>query len=126
MLNSGQILLPSLRNTIDAQLSLFEKVGSKVLITCPSLAQQLKPLHSAPAKFKSIQAPTLNELLSEKLVPHYSYEKTFEEVSVKPMLFLHTSGSSGMLPSLFEKRLLIAKIRKPKTDQLEHEVHKRP
>ena len=96
MLRVVQILFPSLRNTVDAQLSLFEKLSCKVLVTCPSLAQPLKPLLSTPSKIRKIQAPTLDEFLSEEPVPHYSYDKTFENVSDKPLGFLHTSGSSGI------------------------------
>ena len=96
MLRRIQILFPSLRNTVDAQLSLFEKLDSKVLVTCPSLAQPLKPLLSAAGKFRKIQVPSLDALLSDEPAPHYEYDETFETVSGKPVVFVHTSGSSGM------------------------------
>jgi hypothetical protein len=93
---------------VDAQFSLFEKLNCKVLVTCPSLAQPLKPLLSAPGKFRKIQAPTLDEFLSDETVPHYSYDKTFDSVSDKPLGFLHTSGSSGMISSNPPLPVLIA------------------
>jgi hypothetical protein len=108
---------------MDAQLSLFERLSCKVLITCPSLAQPLKPLLSTPSKIRRIQAPTLDEFLSEEPVPHYSYDKTFENVSDKPLGFLHTSGSSGRISSNIPLPALTACCRKSKANQLEYEVH---
>jgi acyl-coenzyme A synthetase/AMP-(fatty) acid ligase len=90
-----QILIASLRNTVDAQLSLFEKANCKALVSCSSLSLVLQPLFSASENVQKIQAPDLDEVLAEDEVPHYAYEKTFDEVAETIFLVLHTSGSSG-------------------------------
>lgn len=120
----SQILFPSLRNTVDAQLSLFEKLNCKVLITCPSLAQPLKSLLSAPRKFRKVQAPSLDDLLAEEPVPHYSYDQTFESTSNKPFLFMHTSGSSGTSIVDILSAHTDEQARKPEANCVEHDFHK--
>lgn len=45
---------------------------------------------------RHIAMPELNELLSEEVVPHFPYEKTFEQAKLHPYLVLHTSGSTGL------------------------------
>lgn len=109
-----QILFPSLRNTVDAQLSLFEKLDCKVLVTCPSIAQPLKPLLSCVGNFRKIQAPSLDDLLSDEPAPYYNYDQIFETVSDKPLVFLHTSGSSGTQLANFKVPVLIQNIGNPK------------
>jgi hypothetical protein len=91
-----QNLITSLRNTVEAQISLFERVGCKVVVSCSSLAQNLEPLFAATQNIRKIQAPSLEDLLDEELVPPYAYNKTFEDVADEKFLFIHTSGSSGI------------------------------
>lgn len=91
----SQILIASLRNTVEAQLSLFEKVGCKSLVSCSSLSQILKPLFASSGNIRKVQAPDLDEILAEDKVRHYTYEKTFEEEVSRTCIHVHTSGSSG-------------------------------
>jgi hypothetical protein len=83
-------------------------------MTCSSLAQQLKLLLSAPQNFRTVQAPSLDELLAEEPVPQYSYDQSTESVSEKPFLFCHTSGSSGLALASFELPILIEIAGNPK------------
>lgn len=89
------MLVTSLRNTVQAQLSLFERVNCRVLISCASLAQSLQPLFEASERLRKVQAPTLEELLNEETAPHYSFDRSYEAVANKKLLTFHTSGSSG-------------------------------
>jgi acyl-coenzyme A synthetase/AMP-(fatty) acid ligase len=91
----SQILIASLRNTVEAQLSLFEKVGCKSLVSCSSLTQGLRPLFTSSGNIRKVQAPDLDEILAEDKVRHYIYEKTFEQEASRTFIHLHTSGSSG-------------------------------
>lgn len=84
-----------LRNTVDAQLSLFDRVNCKVLISCPSLNQSLQPLFTASSKVRKVRVPSLDDTLAEDPVPHYEYDQTLESAANEPFLHLHTSGSSG-------------------------------
>lgn len=45
--------------------------------------------------------PELEVLLEVGTVPHYPYEKTFEEAEHDPYLILHTSGTTGHPVSKF-------------------------
>jgi hypothetical protein len=92
--------MASLRNPVAAQLSLFEKVNCKAVVTCSSLAQGLKPLLDSCARMRMIRAPTLDELLDEEAVPHYAFDATYEEVAHKKTITFHTSGSSGEITTL--------------------------
>ena len=39
---------------------------------------------------------TLDEWLAEESVPHYPYEKSFDEAANDPFIVIHTSGSTGL------------------------------
>ena len=45
---------------------------------------------------QAFQVTTLEQLLSERDVRPYLYEKTFEEAVHDPILIVHTSGTTGM------------------------------
>ena len=39
---------------------------------------------------------TFDEWLAQEAVPHYPYEKSFEEAASDPFIVIHTSGSTGL------------------------------
>ena len=39
---------------------------------------------------------TFDEWLAQESVPHYPYEKSFEEAASDPFIVIHTSGSTGL------------------------------
>ena len=39
---------------------------------------------------------TIDQWLAQKSVPHYPYEKSFEEAANDPFIVIHTSGSTGL------------------------------
>ncbi|KAL2062092.1 hypothetical protein VTL71DRAFT_6358 [Oculimacula yallundae] len=89
-----RVLFASPRNTIRAQMSLFEKTNCKTIVTCSSMDQSLRPLFET-AGLRHLKAPKLDDLLHGDNVPHYKYETTWEESTTSKFLILHTSGSSG-------------------------------
>ena len=91
-----QILISSLRNTVDAELSLFEKVNCQVLISCSSLNRSLQPLFATSEHVRKVQTPELDGLLAEDPVSHYDYNVTYETASDDTIVHIHTSGSSGL------------------------------
>ncbi len=45
---------------------------------------------------KTLDVPEFQDFLDGDKVPHYPYEKTFEEACTEPFVVLHTSGSTGL------------------------------
>lgn len=50
----------------------------------------------ADRPMKHVVIPSLEELLNMDEVPHYPYDKTFDEAKNDPFVVLHTSGTTGM------------------------------
>lgn len=90
-----QILIASLRNTVQAQLGLFERADCKVIVSCQSLDQSLQPLFAASPKTRKVHSPRLDDILAEDLVPHHAYHVPLEGADNNKVIILHTSGSSG-------------------------------
>ena len=80
---------------MDAQLSLFEKVNCKNIISCPSQDQILQRLLRAVPHICKVHAPTVSSILANESVPHYPYEATFETAANYNIVTLLTSGTSG-------------------------------
>ena len=45
---------------------------------------------------KHVVIRTVDEWLAQESVPHYPYEKSFEEAASDPFIVIHTSGSTGL------------------------------
>jgi acyl-coenzyme A synthetase/AMP-(fatty) acid ligase len=45
---------------------------------------------------QTLQVGPLKQWFSVEQVPHFPYEKTFEEAEWEPFCVLHTSGSTGL------------------------------
>ncbi|KAH7390129.1 putative NRPS-like enzyme [Cadophora sp. MPI-SDFR-AT-0126] len=65
-----------------------------LMATMKTGRKSLQPVIVASG-LRHIQAPKLNDLLAEYLVPHYAYDTTWENLSNDKFLTIHTSGSSG-------------------------------
>jgi acyl-coenzyme A synthetase/AMP-(fatty) acid ligase len=61
----------------------------------------LRLLFVAADNVRKLRAPSLDEILAEDLVPHYAYERNFEEVADETIINIHTSGSSGNPKPIF-------------------------
>ncbi|TVY80570.1 Non-canonical non-ribosomal peptide synthetase FUB8 [Lachnellula suecica] len=95
MKTSRKILICSLRNTVEAQSSLFNRAHCKALVFCSSLNQSLLGLFSVLDDVREFEAPGLEEILAEDLVAHYNYDETYETAGNDAIIHFHTSGSSG-------------------------------
>lgn len=88
-------MLPSLRNTISAQKTLFERTNVRIILYGGELSKNLQPLFEALPEIKTREALGYKELLDSTIVPHYEAREITDENFNEPMFFLHTSGSSG-------------------------------
>ncbi|KAK8064619.1 nonribosomal peptide synthetase [Apiospora phragmitis] len=91
-----QVLFVSPRNSQEAQFNLFDKTGCRYIAFPTSHAKVVQPLLDARDDMEAIKVSSLDELIDEKQVPHYPFDKTFEEAEWEPMCVLHTSGSTGL------------------------------
>lgn len=88
-------MLPSLRNTISAQKTLFERTNVSIILYGEELQKSLQPLFDAVPEIKTRKAISYRDLLDPNIVPHYRAREITDENFNEPMFFLHTSGSSG-------------------------------
>ncbi|CZR62914.1 related to nonribosomal peptide synthetase MxcG (component of the myxochelin iron transport regulon) [Phialocephala subalpina] len=95
MKTGRKILIASLRNTIQAQLGLFERANCKVIVSCQSLNQSLQPLFAASPQVRKLHAPRLDDILAGDAVPHFAFHEPLESAENSKVITLHTSGSSG-------------------------------
>ncbi|KAL1615560.1 putative NRPS-like protein biosynthetic cluster [Diplodia seriata] len=90
-----KLLLPSPRNSIDAQLYLFDRTECSVLLRGPrsNLVQGILEAR----RMRCLTAPSLTELLDEggDVVERFPYDKSWEEARDDPIVVLHSSGSTG-------------------------------
>lgn len=87
-----KVLFSSMLNTPAVHVSLMEQTDCKALFTAQGVHVK-DILASRPMTHAVI--PELEVLLEVGTVPHYPYEKTFEEAEHDPYLILHTSGTTG-------------------------------
>lgn len=88
-------MLPSLRNTIPAQITLFERTSTRIILYGSELEKNLQPLFAAVPAIEKRQALEYKEIIDETSVPHYESRELSDEKFHEPMFLLHTSGSSG-------------------------------
>lgn len=87
-----KVLFSTMLNTPEVHVSLMEQTDCKALFTAQGVHVK-DILASRPMRHTVI--PELEVLLESGPVPHYPYEKTFEEAEHDPYLILHTSGTTG-------------------------------
>ncbi|KAJ9348646.1 putative NRPS-like enzyme [Paecilomyces variotii] len=90
-----KILVPSPRNTVEAQQLLFDRIGCKTILYASALEKSLQGLFSSIPGLQRKQVPSLEDLLREEPVPHFEYTTTYETLTDEPVVYFHTSGSSG-------------------------------
>ncbi|KAI1275904.1 hypothetical protein F5Y07DRAFT_399961 [Xylaria sp. FL0933] len=87
-------LFISPRNSHEAQISLFEATDCRIICFPDSYRAVVDPW----IKQKDMQimvVDSLEDCFASRDVPHFSYDKTFEEAEWTPAVVLHTSGSTG-------------------------------
>ncbi|KAI3391610.1 hypothetical protein diail_7040 [Diaporthe ilicicola] len=87
-----KVLFSTMLNTPAVHVSLMEQTGCNTMFSAQGVHVK-DILSSRPMKHEVI--PELEELLEGGSVPHYPYEKTYEEAQHDPYLILHTSGTTG-------------------------------
>ncbi|KAI0546766.1 acetyl-CoA synthetase-like protein [Xylaria curta] len=88
-----KILFTSPRNSHEGHAQLFKETCCTTLL-CDSMLN-LRSLAQIPS-LKVIPAPTLQDLLVNEDIPHFPYEKQFDEVKDDPCIVLHTSGTTSL------------------------------
>lgn len=97
------------RNSIEGSLALLEKTSCQYWIS-PSPQPQSLPeiLVNHPMKVLTIQ--DVEDLLKIEDIPHYPYDKTFEEATTEPFCVLHTSGTTGLPKPIFWSHGLLSTL----------------
>ncbi|KAI0435602.1 hypothetical protein F4803DRAFT_557821 [Xylaria telfairii] len=90
-----QALFISPRNIQQAQLNLFEKTNCHILWFDETFKLAIKPW-LLEREMQTLQVRPLQQWLPAAEVPHFPYEKTFEQAELEPFCVLHTSGSTGL------------------------------
>jgi len=89
-------LLLSPWNPTKASVSLLEQTKCSKFLYSPELAPITKALLAAKEDLRCFQVLSFEEMLLANAEP-YPYDYTFEEAARKPILILHSSGSTGIL-----------------------------
>lgn len=87
-----KVLFSSQVNSQAVHTSLMEQTDCKAIFTATGVLVN-DILSARPMKHAVI--PALDDLLEWEQVPHYPYEKTYEEAQHDPYIVLHTSGTTG-------------------------------
>ncbi|KAF2104323.1 acetyl-CoA synthetase-like protein [Rhizodiscina lignyota] len=93
---SFKALFSSPRNSMEAHVSLMEATGCRVLSGDPKRI----PVHLFPKSISFVEMPPLEHWLDLSDAPQYPFNKTFDEVADETVVFIHTSGSTGLPKAL--------------------------
>ncbi|KAK1493730.1 thioester reductase domain-containing protein [Colletotrichum cuscutae] len=88
-------LLISPRNSFEGQMNLFEKTDCHIICFDSSFKDVIQPLLEE-RPMDAVMVSSADAWLSDDEVPHFPYNKTYEEAENDPVVVLHTSGSTGL------------------------------
>ncbi|KAL4864056.1 hypothetical protein BDV12DRAFT_205954 [Aspergillus spectabilis] len=88
-------LFISPRNSVEAQVNLFDKTDCNLLYHEKQLASMVKPWVDGRPGMKSVAIPPWDKWVATEVAP-FPYTKTFAEAEWDPFVVLHTSGSTGL------------------------------
>ncbi|KAL4739539.1 acetyl-CoA synthetase-like protein [Aspergillus similis] len=88
-------LFISPRNSIEAQVHLFNTTDCDILYHEETLASIVKPWVAGRSGMRSIVIPPWDKWVTTTVAP-FPYTKTFDEAEWDPFVVLHTSGSTGL------------------------------
>lgn len=88
-------LFISPRNSVEAQVNLFDKTDCNLLYHDQTLASMVRPWVAGRPGMKSIAIPPWEKWVTTSVAP-FPYTKTFAEAEWDPFVVLHTSGSTGL------------------------------
>lgn len=104
-----QALFLSPRNSLEGSLALLDKTSCNYWIS-PSKQPQSLPEILSQHPMKVLTIESVENLLNSAHVPHYPYEKTFEEAATEPFCVLHTSGTTGLPKPIFWNHGLLSTL----------------
>lgn len=91
-----KILLPSLRNTNEAQQILFERTGCRLILYATEVEKSLQSLFAFIPEMGKLHVPGYDTIMEDTTIAtHYPAREITDERYSDPILLLHTSGSSG-------------------------------
>ncbi|KAI9750497.1 MAG: Transmembrane osmosensor [Chaenotheca gracillima] len=102
-------LLTSPRNSIEASLAVLAASDCNIWVL-PSEQPKFLPELLDLRPMKVLNIAEVEDILRAEPVPHYAYDKTFEEASNEPFCVLHTSGSTGHPKPIIWKHSLLATL----------------
>lgn len=90
-----KVLLPSVRNSEEAQRSLLRNTKCTTFLHSAETKAQVKAFDDPELSLKSFEIPTLNELLDQDATSE-SYKGKISHDPNEIMIIIHTSGSTGL------------------------------
>jgi hypothetical protein len=75
---------------------LFQRVHCKLIIFAASVEKSLESVFSSVSDMSIEMAPSVDELLLESSVPPFIFQEIGDAEVNDPVIYFHTSGSSGM------------------------------
>lgn len=106
------MVFPSPGNSVPANRKLFLTVGAKKFLFASEFTTMSQPLRAASGDIVDFRvAPSYEELMSQdKIVPVYTFEKTWDEIKLTRFMALHTSGTSGHPKPIYWNHLALSII----------------
>lgn len=106
LIKPPQALLISPKNSIEGQLSLIEKSEAIALLFTPEMNDQVVEPIVASSNIRTHTVPELEALIDgapvDSITPAF-YGEPLEELCARPMLVLHTSGSTGIPKPIIQR-----------------------
>lgn len=93
----SKLLLPSPRNTTSINNSLLSQTQCSKILVSLEMMPKAKAQQQEKTQLEILQVPSLNDMLVDSS-EHYPFEKDFAVAKFEPILVLHSSGSTGILP----------------------------
>ncbi|KAI8635594.1 acetyl-CoA synthetase-like protein [Xylariaceae sp. FL1651] len=108
------VICPSPNNTVSSNLRFFSTVGVTKLLYAPESSSSLTPLLEATNEtITPILTPSYPEIISQEPVDDFPFPHTFEEVKDRPVMGLHTSGTSGHPKPIYWNHAAISSVAIP-------------
>lgn len=99
------------KNNVDAHVSLLEKTDCRTLLGPQERSKDSTAESLVAARDLMYDViPPLEELLDPRIVEHFPWTKTLDDVATETFLMLHTSGSTGLPKPVSIAHGLIATI----------------
>lgn len=102
-----QALFVSPRNSLEAQLNLFDKTGCDLLFHEQQYGPMVQPWVDGRPGMRGVAVAPFDEWMADGVAP-FPYTKTFAEAEHDPLVALHTSGTTGLPKPVVLRQGMIA------------------